>query len=44
MSAEVRMGKTNAGLTRHSVLKCQNEINWKDAKPLIQERIGKKRK
>ena len=44
MSAEVRMGKMDAGLTRHSVLKCQNEINWKDAKPLTQERIRKKRK
>ena len=43
-SAQERMGKMDAGLTRYFVLKCQREINWEDAKPLTQERIWKKRK
>ena len=44
MSAQLRMGKTDAGLTRHSIINCQREVNWNDAKPVTQERIRKKRR
>ena len=44
VSAQVRMGKTDAGLTRHSVMNCQSEVDWNDAKQVTQERIRKKRR
>ena len=43
LSAQLRMGKYDAGLTRHS-LECESTIDWDGAKILAEERNTKKRK
>ena len=42
--AQERMGKLDAGLTRHAVMNCEAGIDWKNAKIVYQESDDRKRK